>query len=147
LVLFSQTAEGVVDDAYNDRIQLGHIFGVLAMIAVLIATVGLFALLEYRSLVRRPEFAIRSALGATPGRLFANVLSEAGGIWAIGCVTGVPIAYGISNALIAYFPKLDLPMASVTGGSIVAIGIVVLIAALLPARRAASVDIHERFLV
>src|SRR5699024_474240 len=87
-VLSVESAHSIIDKAYAKRNRLGHVFGVLAVVALLIAAVGLFALLAYRSLMRRPEFAIRGSLGATPGRLLRNVLAEAGALWVIGCVIG-----------------------------------------------------------
>ncbi|MGH8162073.1 MAG: FtsX-like permease family protein, partial [Gammaproteobacteria bacterium] len=135
------SATSVVAKAYAKRIQLGRVFGVLAIVALLIAVVGLFALLAYRSLMRRPEFAIRGALGATPTRLLGTVLGEATALWIIGCMIGVPAAYGISVLLDSYLPKLGLPAAWVTVAVIGAIGITALVAALIPARRAASTDL------
>lgn len=138
MLLSLHSVKSVIDEAYDGRAQLGRVFGVLAIVALLISAVGLFALLAYRSLVRRPEFAIRGALGATPVGLLGEVLGEAGIMWMIGCMFGVPAAYGISVALAAYFPQLGLPAAWATIATIVAMGIIVLIAALVPARRAAG---------
>jgi predicted permease len=131
----------LVAQAYAQRSQLGRVFGVLAIVALLIAAIGLFALLAYRSLVRRPEFAIRGALGATPGRLLRNVLGEAGALWIVGCIIGVPAAYGLSIVLAAYLPKLGLPAAWVAVAVVIALGLTALIAAFIPARRAAGTDL------
>ncbi len=135
------SANAQIAKAYAKRNRLGHVFGVLAVVALLIAAIGLFALLAYRSLVRRPEFAIRGALGATPGRLLRNVLGEAGALWIVGCIIGVPAAYGLSIVLASYLPKLGLPATWVTIAVVVALGITALIAALVPARRAAGTDL------
>ena len=134
-------ARQLVSQAYMKRSQLGRVFGVLAILALLIAAIGLFALLTYRSLVRRPEFAIRGTLGATPGRLLGNVLGEAGVLWFIGCLLGIPAAYALSIVLASHLPALSLPAvwvaAAVTGG----LGLTALAAALAPARRAAGIDL------
>ncbi len=135
------SASALIAKAYAKRTRLGRVFGVLAVVALLIAAIGLFALLAYRSLVRRPEFAIRGALGATPGRLLRNVLGEAGALWIVGCVIGVPAAYGLSIVLAAYLPKLGLPAAWVAVAVVIALGLTALIAAFIPARRAAGTDL------
>ncbi|MGH8274162.1 MAG: FtsX-like permease family protein [Gammaproteobacteria bacterium] len=136
-----QPARQLVAQAYTKRSQLGRVFGVLAVVALLIAAIGLFALLAYRALVRRPEFAIRGALGATPGRLLGNVFREACVLWGIGCVIGVPAAYGLSIVLTSYLPKLGLPAAWVAAAVVIALGLTALVAALVPARRAADIDL------
>jgi putative ABC transport system permease protein len=147
MILFSKSASSVVNEAYGGRVLLGRIFGVLAIMALMISAVGLFALLDYRSLVRRPEFAIRSALGATPGRLFSKVLAEAGVMLMIGCVIGVPVAYGITVILGNYFPQLGLPTFWITIDSMAIMGIIVILSAIVPARRAASIYLSENLSV
>jgi predicted permease len=137
------TAESLIAQAYAARDQLGRVFGVLAIVAMLIAAVGLFALLAYRSLVRRPEFAIRGALGATPGRLLGSVLTEAVVLWASGCAIGVPTAYGLSVALASYLPALGLPATFVVVAVIVALCAITVTAALVPARRAACINLTD----
>lgn len=135
------SADELIAQAYTARSQLGRVFGALAVIAMLIAAVGLFALLAYRSLVRRPEFAIRGALGATPGRLFGSVFMEAIVLWGIGCVIGVPAAYGLSVFLASNLPELGLPTAWVAAAVAVGLGLIALAAAFVPARRAADIDL------
>lgn len=133
----------IVAKAYAGRTQLGRVFGTLAIVAMLIAAVGLFALLAYRSLVRRPEFAIRGAMGATPGRLLGSVLTEALVLWIIGCVIGVPAAYALSVVLASHLPKLGLPAIWVTASVVACVGVTAFVAALVPARRAARVDFAD----
>ncbi|MGH8128628.1 MAG: ABC transporter permease [Gammaproteobacteria bacterium] len=140
LVEFYSASE-LVTHAYAARSQLGRVFGALAIVAILIAAVGLFALLAYRSLVRRPEFAIRGAIGATPGRLLGTVLTEAGVLWAIGCVIGLPAAYALSIVLAHYLPALGLPTAWIAITVVIALGVTALFAAIAPARRAAGIDL------
>lgn len=134
-------ANELVASAYADRTRLGQVFGALAVVALLIAAVGLFALLAYRSLVRRPEFAIRGAIGATPGRLFASVFAEAIALWGIGCAIGVPAAYGVSLFLASSLPELGLPAVWMAANVAIGLGLAALLAALVPARRAAGIDV------
>jgi|GEM_PF-6311812 len=136
-----QSANSLVAHAYYGRMVLGRVFGVLTMAAVFIAALGLFALLAYRARLRRPEFAIRAALGATYNRLVAKVLAEASAMWAISCVIGVSASYGISLALSAYFPELGLPSPYVTVAASGALGIIAACAAIPPACRSASTNL------
>jgi putative ABC transport system permease protein len=136
----SLSAAALVASAYAGRARMGRVFGALAVVALFIAAVGLFALLAYRSLVRRPEFAIRGALGATPGRLVGLVAFEAFALWIVGCVIGVPAAYALSLILDSQLPKLGLPAAWVAVAVALGLGITSLIAAAGPARRAARTN-------
>ncbi len=136
-----ESAESIVNHAYTKRDRVGQVFGVLAIIAMLIAAVGLFALLAYRSLMRRSEFAIRGTLGATPLRLLGSVLTEAIVLWAIGCAIGVPAAYGLSLVLARHLPVLGLPAAWVALAVVTGLGLTALLAALAPARRAAGINL------
>lgn len=136
-----EPARQLVSQAYMKRSRLGRVFGVLAIVALAIAAIGLFALLAYRSLVRRPEFAIRGTLGASPTRLLCNVLGEAGVLWLIGCLIGIPAAYALSIVLASHLPELGLPTTWIPIGVVIALGFAALFAALAPARRAAEIDL------
>lgn len=135
------SADSLVAEAYAKRSQLGHVFGVVALVALLITAVGLFALLTFRTLTRRPEFAIRGALGATPGRLFASVFAEAVALWGIGCLGGLPVAYVLSAVLAEHLPALALPAVWIAIAVVIGLGVVALVAAFVPARRAAGVEL------
>ena len=134
------SAKALVSSAYAGRARMGQVFGTLAVIALFIAAVGLFALLAYRSLVRLPEFAIRGALGATPWRLLGNVISEAFALWIVGCTLGFPAAYALSLVLDSHLPKLGLPAAWVAVSVALGLGVTALVAAAGPARRAARTN-------
>ncbi|MGH8162402.1 MAG: FtsX-like permease family protein, partial [Gammaproteobacteria bacterium] len=141
-----EPAQALVAKAYAERGHLSQVFGVLAVVALLIAAVGLFALLAYRSLVRRPEFAIRAALGATSSRLRFTVLKEAFLLWLVGCVIGIPVAYVLGRVLAANQPELGLPGSATVVIVLVAVAVITACAALIPARRAAranaATDLH-----
>ncbi|MGH8128627.1 MAG: FtsX-like permease family protein, partial [Gammaproteobacteria bacterium] len=126
----------IIAGAYAERNHLAQVFGVLALVSVLIAAVGLFALLAYRSLVRRQEFAIRAALGATSARLRLSVIKEALALWMIGVVIGIPAAYELARVLAANQPELGLPTTATVILVIVAMLVIVGAAAFIPARHA-----------
>ncbi|MGH8278723.1 MAG: FtsX-like permease family protein [Gammaproteobacteria bacterium] len=136
-------ADQLIGQAYAARNQLSQIFGLVALVTLVIAAVGLFALLAYRALMRRPEFAIRGALGATPTRLFVYVLVEAVVLWIAGCVIGIPLAYALSAELAVHLPELGAIAPWIAAAVAIALGIAALIAALVPALRAARVELAE----
>jgi ABC-type antimicrobial peptide transport system permease subunit len=120
--------------------QLSGLFGVLGSV---LAAIGLYGLLAYTVARRINEIGIRMALGATPSDATRMVLRDAlGMVWA-GLAIGVPIAlWGkrFTESVIEG-PPPDSAVTIVFGGA--AMIAVALLAAYVPARRAARVDPME----
>lgn len=118
----------------------GQMMGTFAAVAVLLATVGVYALLAYAARRRAHEIGIRLALGAAPHAVVRLFVRQAGVIGLIGIglglVLGLAVARLLSNALFAVDP-FDPVMFAVTA---VVLFSVVLLAAYVPARRAARID-------
>jgi predicted permease len=117
--------------------MLSALFGALG---ALLATIGLYGLLSYTVARRTNEIGIRMALGATESAMSRMVLAEALGMVCAGLAIGAPMAlWGKSFAasLIQGLPvKSDFPIAF----GVVAMIAVALVAAYVPARRAARVE-------
>jgi predicted permease len=116
---------------------LSELFGGLGS---LLAAIGLYGLLAYTVARRITEIGIRMALGATRGNVIRMVLGDALGMVLAGLLLGVPLALW-GKTFAATFMQ-DLPLSSVQPivfGTISMIAIA-LLAAYLPARRAARVD-------
>jgi predicted permease len=109
-------------------------------LGVILAAIGIYGLLSYAVARRTGEIGIRMALGATRGVVTRGVLADALRLTCSGLVIGVPLAYGIQHLaehLIAGLPPhAVLPAAS----AITALLLVALLAAYVPAWRAARVD-------
>ena len=119
---------------------LSGLFGVLGS---LLAAVGLYGLLACTVARRIPEFGIRLALGATPGNVIRLVLGGALGLVSTGLMIGAPVAFWARH--LAANLIQDLPISSLAP---IALGVVAMIglallAAFMPARRAARVDPME----
>jgi len=85
---------------------------------------------------RRIEIGIRMALGAEPRSVVRMVLAESGMLVAVGVVVGVALAIGASNYAASLLYGLE-PWDPVSiGMAVAALGIVSLLAAWIPARRA-----------
>jgi putative ABC transport system permease protein len=111
-----------------------------ALTSVCLAAVGIFGVLSYLVSERTREIGIRMALGARQRTIFRDVLAAAGSLVAIGSLLGlaggVALTRWIRGLLFQVSPTDPLTLAAATLGLVV----VALLAALIPARRAARVN-------
>jgi len=112
-------------------------FGVLAFV---VSVVGLYGLLSYLVTQRRYELGIRAALGAQAGRLMSLVLGRALALIAIGLGVGLALAAVLSQRLAPLLLDVSPHDWRVYGWTAALAAITGLATAVLPARRAASVD-------
>jgi predicted permease len=122
-------------------ITLGaSVFGGLAGLAMLLAGIGLYGVIAFSVSRRTREIGIRMALGSSRGMVVKRVLREALTLVVIGTVTGVVgaawAAQALSSVLLGVTP-FD-PISYVVAGTVLLT--VAALAAIVPARRAASVD-------
>jgi putative ABC transport system permease protein len=109
-------------------------------LAVLVASIGLYATFAYAVSERRRELAIRLAVGARPSGVLTMVLREAILLAAIGAAAGCLAAIGAGRfvASLLYGTTPSDPL--VLGAAALAMVIVALLATLLPARTASRAD-------
>jgi ABC-type antimicrobial peptide transport system permease subunit len=117
--------------------QLSIAFGVVAL---LLAAIGLYGVLSYGVARRTSEIGIRKALGAGEGAVIGMILRETTWLMAGGVVAGVGLAYGSLRLIQSRLFGLEPADPVAIGLGVAALGVVALIAAWLPARRAARVD-------
>jgi predicted lysophospholipase L1 biosynthesis ABC-type transport system permease subunit len=113
---------------------------IFAVVAIVLAAVGIYGVIAYATTRRRYEFGIRLALGATPRQVVGIVLREGVALTAIGLTAGT-VAAGfaarwIQTQLFGVSPA-DFPSFAMAA---IAIGGTALFASWLPARRAARVS-------
>jgi macrolide transport system ATP-binding/permease protein len=134
----TQTAE--IDQTINREITFAGLGAGFAVLALLIACVGLYGTMSYKVALRTGEIGIRMALGAQPGGVIWMVLREVLVLGALGLAIGLPLAF-VTSKLVASFLfgiQPNDPLA-------VAIAVVILLASALaagygPARRASQID-------
>ena len=120
--------------------KLLSLFGVLAQ---LLAAVGLYGLMAYSVSQRTHEIGVRMALGATRGTVMKMVLQQGMLLTVIGVVVGLGGAYALTGYLESLTTMLfgvepRDPMTFVVIA--VVLGLIALVACLVPARRATKVD-------
>ncbi len=117
--------------------RLATFFGLLA---ALLVAIGLYGTLAYRVSRRTAEIGVRMALGAQRGAVLWMVLRECLVVTVAGVVIGLPLAIAgarvLRSTLYGLGPGDPLTFAAALAGML----LVTLIASLIPARRAASVD-------
>ena len=128
----------VRDSLVTERLMatLSGFFGVLAM---LIATIGLYGVMSYMVTRRQAEIGLRMALGADPGTVVRMVLGESGLLLLAGMAIGVLLAIGSTRwaASLLYGLQPWDPASLLLG--VIALALVSFIAAWIPARRASRV--------
>lgn len=119
---------------------LATIMGAVSMLSVLLAAMGIYAVVAFSVARRAGEMGIRMALGATAGRLVRMIVGETIGIVGAGLVAGIALAAILVPQLDALLFGLD-PLDPPTFAAAVAVLITVAwLAAWLPARAAARAD-------
>jgi predicted permease len=123
----------------RERLLLGLAIG-FGLVAILLASVGLYGTLAHAVARRTREIGVRVALGAEPGTMIAMVLREAMILTAIGLAIGLPLAIGVGNALRAFLFGVPPGDPVTLAASCLVLTIVALLAAYVPARRASRID-------
>jgi predicted permease len=114
-----------------------------AGVALLIAVVGVAGVLAFSVSARRREFGVRLAIGLAPRRLLAHVLSQGARIAAIGIGAGAAVGYGLARVAAAQFETVPFPEGLAALGAGAVLMTAALAASLLPAARAARVDVVQ----
>jgi predicted permease len=131
--------EQLSDSVAADRFQV-QVLTSFAASALLLALMGVYGVLAYSVSLRHQEFGIRIALGSGKGALMQLVLRQAAYPVLLGAGVGLVLSFVALRwvcSLLYQTPLID-PLA--IGGSLAALSAVAVLAALLPARRAASID-------
>jgi hypothetical protein len=117
--------------------QLTMLFGGLAL---LLATLGLYGVTAYGVARRTPEIGIRMAMGAKRGSVTGMVMRDAMLQAAVGLAIGVPAAVLCVRYVESQLYEIKSIDASVLAGAVLTLLTAALLAGLIPARRAASID-------
>jgi ABC-type antimicrobial peptide transport system permease subunit len=135
-----KTMPGLVDDSLHTDRFIARLAGVFGLLAMLLASIGLYGIMTYTVARRTRDIGIRMALGAQRGAVLWLVLRETLLLVLMGVAVGLPVAFAGTHLLKSMLFGLGLvdPVAIVV--STMALAAVAALAGFLPARRAMRVD-------
>src|SRR6478672_3683740 len=110
------------------------------LVGLVLAAVGLYGLLALQVARREREFGIRSALGATARQIIKLVAQQGAGLLLLGFTAGALATYGVMRLVQNQWAEMPAPNLIACICAAIVLGIAVMIACWLPARRASRVD-------
>lgn len=135
-----QTMQEQVDGNLNQQRTIAQMTGLFGILALILAAIGLYGVTAYAVERRTSEIGVRMALGANRGNIVRLVLRGAFLQILIGLAIGIPISIGCGRLIAAQLYQVKSWDPLVLSGSVIALGICALIASIIPAQRAASID-------
>lgn len=123
----------------RDRL-MARLSGFFAVLALVLAVIGLYGVMSYMVAQRRNEIAIRMALGADPASIVKLVMQESGTLLLVGLAIGTVIALEGGQATRAMLFGLKPGDPLTLGTALLSLSVVAALASLLPAQRASRHD-------
>ena len=117
--------------------------GVFAGVALLIAVVGIAGVLAFSVSGRTREFGIRLAIGSQPRNLLMRVMAEGAGMAIAGLAIGFASGFWLAQLAGKVLGEIKMPGALPIAGSALVLLLAAMIASVLPAARAARVDVIQ----
>ncbi|MEP6780607.1 MAG: ADOP family duplicated permease [Gemmatimonadaceae bacterium] len=122
-------------------LRLGTVaFASLAILAIVLAAIGLYGILAFTVAQRTIEFGIRSALGARSRDIVRLIVGEGMTVVAIGLAAGAALSWYASTAISALLFESTARDTSLYVYAVVVLGAVALMSSIVPARRAMRID-------
>jgi predicted permease len=132
-----------LDDSLVTRRSPALLAGIFAATALLLAAVGIYGVLAFAVAQRRREIGVRMALGALPRQVLAQFIGLGARLLLIGITLGVLGAWAIGRAMQNVLFSVGAIHAGVLATTAGVMMFVVLLAVILPSRRAAKTDPME----
>ena len=135
-----ESLESVVSRASVPRRFSMLLLGAFAVIALILAVGGVYAMVAYAVNQRTHELAVRVALGARPVQVVRTVMAHGLGAVGIGLMAGVALALGLGRVISALLYGVSAHDPAIYVAAPAILGLVAGLSALVPALRASRVD-------
>ena len=129
----------VRENVFVDRF-ISSLATAFALLATLLAAVGLYGVLAYTVSQRTREFGLRMALGADDNRVLTMVLSRVGKMTLVGSIIGLLFAVALGRLAESLLFEIEGHDPVVFAAAAATLALVALVAGYLPARRASRID-------
>jgi len=129
----------VRDNVFLDR-MISTLAAAFALLATILASVGLYGVLAYTVTQRTREIGLRMALGANGSRVRRLVLSQVAWMTVVGAAFGIAVAYWLGRLAKSQLFEMEGFDPAVFAGASVALVFVAFLAGIIPAYRASRVD-------
>jgi putative ABC transport system permease protein len=136
----ARSMEDVVDEAIAGARFNTVLLGVFALIAFVLAAVGIYGVISCDVSERTHEIGIRVALGAQPGDVLKLVLGQGARLAGYGIAAGLAAAFALTRLMAAMLYGVKATDAYTFAAIPVLLGAVALAASYLPSRRALALD-------
>ena len=135
-----KTLEAMVEDRAAGFTFIARALGVVALIALVLSLLGIYSLMAFLTTQRTQEIGVRMALGAGRWQVIRAVGRRALAITLIGSAIGAALAFGVGSVMQSVLFGLVTTSVTQLVAIVVLLAGAALIAAYLPARRAAGLD-------
>jgi putative ABC transport system permease protein len=134
------TGETLLGDALTQPRHLSLLLTVFALVAMLLAVVGLYGITAYAVQRRAGDIAVRLALGGSPSAVLRMVLRQGMGLAAVGVAVGLALALAVNRTLAGLLYEVTPDDPWTLAGVVALLLSVSAMACLVPGRRAVRVD-------
>lgn len=134
------TMDQIAEDSYGSQRLAAHLLEIFGGAALLLCLAGLYALLAYVVTQRTREMGVRIALGATRASLLSLILRQAAAMLLVGVAVGAGLALAAGRLVSGFLYGVSAHDGWTLAGAAVLLTAGGLLAAYLPARRAANAD-------
>jgi predicted permease len=136
----TQTMEEIVASAYGTERLAFVLLTIFAVVALILAVAGVYALLSYNVSRQSQEIAIRMAIGASPRSVLALVLRSGARLALLGVAIGVVGGLFAARFMTRLLYQLNASDPVIFAGVALVLSVFALLACYVPARRATRVD-------
>ncbi len=135
-----QTMDQYVTSALARPKLYASLIGTFALLALILAAVGLYGLIAYAATRRTHEIGVRMALGAPPDEILRSMIGEGIRLTLAGLAVGVVCALGLSRFITNLLYGIDAGDYTTYAAVAALLSAITILAAYVPARRASKVD-------
>ena len=135
-----RTLQQLVDKAVSPRRLVVILLGGFAVFALILASLGIYALISYSVSQRTQEIGIRMALGASTRDVQSRIVVQTLRLAAIGMAIGVAASWAIARSLSGLLFGVTATDPVTFVGMLLVLAMVATLAGYLPARRASRID-------